>query len=82
MIEPTANSATESMWGRVRQRSQGGHLRPERSEHAPSFIRAAIVNDNDLMRHIVPLKFAIEMLDCGCNAALLISSWDNDREQP
>jgi hypothetical protein len=78
MIEPTANGATESMWGRVPHMSQAGNLRPKRFEHPPSGVRAAIVHNNDLMGHVVPRKFEIEMFDCGCNAALLISSWDNN----
>ena len=75
MIEPTANGATESMRGQVLYRSQRGKLRLERCERPPRCIRAAIVHDNDLMRHVMLPKFEIEMLDCGCNAALLISSW-------
>ena len=78
MIEPTANCATESMRGRVLHRSQTGNLRLERFEHSPGCIRAAIVHNNDFMRHILSPKLEIEMLDCGRNAALLISSWDND----
>jgi hypothetical protein len=55
-------------------------IKRKRFEHL-SCIRAAIVNDNDLMRHIVAPKFQVEMLDCRCNAALLILGWDNDGEQ-
>jgi hypothetical protein len=81
MIEPTAHRSAEPMRGPVLHGSQAGNLGLERFEQPPSGIRAAIVNNNDLMRHVVSPKFEIEMFDCGYDAALLILSWDNDREQ-
>src|SRR5262249_10126864 len=80
-VETTVNGATESMLPAVLHWYQAGNLCLKRFERASSCIGAAIVNNNDLMRHIVAPKFEVEMLDRRCDAGLFISSWDNDREQ-
>jgi hypothetical protein len=49
-------------------------------ENAPGLISAAVVHDDDFVRNVVEAQLHVKLLDGGCNAALFVTSRDNDAE--
>src|SRR3954452_8971747 len=78
MVEAADDRAPESVQTFILDGMKSWHAVPCLLEDAPGMIPAAIVDHNNFVRDIVETQLYVKLLDGGSDAALFISSRNDD----
>ncbi len=80
MVETTDDRATEAVQVFVFHRNQLGKFGFDLGKQFPGPVGAAIINDNDLVRHVMQPQFQMKVLHGGTDAAFLITRGNDHRQ--
>jgi hypothetical protein len=80
LLQAAHNSATETVRSVILDRIYLGNTPPQLIEDLPCFVRAAVVNNDNLVRDVMQPQLYVEMLDGGRNAVLFIARRNHHRE--
>ena len=75
------DGAADAMRGGILQGAKSGEFATESSEEAPCRVAAAIVNDDDFMRHIFSGEDIVNITDSADDTTLFIPGGNDDTKQ-